>query len=169
MSLRDKDNKLVAACGFRSAALETLYLEAYLDQPVEDALSKQAGFPVERSGIVEVGNFSVSERGAARHLITAIVDQLHATAKEWAVFTAVPVVRNAFIKLHTNPVILGDADSNRLPPEDRAEWGSYYAQKPQVMAVQRFERRGNQRIAETQTSKAWTPEPPIGGRCKSCT
>ena len=146
MSLRDQDNKLVAACGFRSAALGPLFLENYLDQPVEAEISKRAGSPVKRGDIVEVGNFSVAERGAARHLITAIVDQLHATSKEWAVFTAVPLVRNAFAKMGLNPVMLGDADKSRLSPEEQAEWGSYYAQKPQIMAVQRIERRSNHRI-----------------------
>ena len=85
----------------------------------------------------------------ARYLIAAIVAQLHATSKQWAVFTAVPLVRNAFIKMYLNPVILGDADKNRLPPEEQAEWGSYYEQKPQIMAIRRVELRSNPRISET--------------------
>jgi len=157
MSLRNQDNKLVAACGFCSATLEPLFLETYLDQPIEAAISEHAGFPVKRSDIVEVGNFSVAEPGVARYLITAIVDQLHATSKQWAVFTAVPLVRNTFIKMNLNPVMLGDADKNRLPAEEQAEWGSYYAQKPQIMAVRRIERRSKSRIPETAT----------GLRCKA--
>jgi len=149
MSLRDHDNKLVAACGFRSAALEPLFLETYLDQPIEAVLSERVGFPVRRGDIVGVGNFSVAEPGMARYLIAAIVAQLHATSKQWAVFTAVPLVRNAFIKMYLNPVILGDADKNRLPPEEQAEWGSYYEQKPQIMAIRRVELRSNPRISET--------------------
>ena len=149
MSLRDQDNKLVAACGFRSATLEPLFLETYLDQPIEAVLSERAGFPVKRSDIVEVGNFSVTKPGVSRYLITAIVDQLHTTSKEWAVFTAVPVVRNAFTKMNLNPVILGDADKSRLSPEEQAEWGSYYEQKPQIMAIRRVELRSNPRISET--------------------
>jgi len=168
MSLRDQDNKLVAACGFISAALEPLFLETYLDQPVEAALSERAGVPVKRSDIVGVGNFSVSEPGMARYLITAIADQLHATSKQWAVFTAVSVVRNAFIKMNMNPVMLGDADKSRLPPEEQVEWGSYYAQKPQVMAVQRIERRSKPRISETRIPKTGTPESIACIQCKTC-
>lgn len=168
MSLRDQDNKLVAACGFRSAALEPLFLETYLDRPVDAILSEHTGLPVKRSDIIGVGNFSVAEPGMARYLITAIADQLHATSKEWVVFTAVPVVRNVFIKMNMNPVILGDADINRLPPEERAEWGSYYAQKPQVMAVKRFERRSKPRIPETPISKNGAHEHPPGVRCEIC-
>ncbi|MFZ2526015.1 MAG: thermostable hemolysin [Candidatus Ferrigenium altingense] len=149
MSLRDHDNKLVAACGFRSAALEPLFLETYLDKPIEAVLAERVGFPVKRGDIVEVGNFSVAEPGMARYLIAAIVAQLHATSKQWAVFTAVPLVRNAFIKMGMNPVILGDADKSRLSPEEQAEWGSYYEQKPQIMAIRRVELRSNPRISET--------------------
>ena len=164
MSLRDRDNKLIAACGFRSAALEPLFLETYLDQPIEAVLSERAGFPVKRNDIVEVGNLSVTKPGMARCLISAIVTQLHATSKEWAVFTAVPVLRNAFIKMKLNPVILGDADKNRLSPEEQAEWGSYYAQKPQIMAIRRIEQRGKFRIPEIGT-----PGPVTITRCKTCT
>ena len=149
MSLRAHDNKLVAACGFRSAALEPLFLETYLDKPIEAVLAERVGFPVKRGDIVEVGNLSVIEPGMARYLIAAIVAQLHATSKQWAVFTAVPLVRNAFIKMGMNPVILGDADKSRLSPEEQAEWGSYYEQKPQIMAIRRVELRSNPRISET--------------------
>ena len=163
MSLRDHDNKLVAACGFRSAALEPLFLENYQDQPIEAVLSERTGLPVERGDIVEVGNFSVTETGVARYLITAIVDRLHDTSKQWAVFTAVPLVRNAFIKMGLNPVILGDADKSRLPAEEQEEWGSYYAQKPQVMAVRRSERRSQPRLSGSCSSESAT-----GVRCPTC-
>src|SRR3989338_8431877 len=164
MSLRDHDNKLVAACGFISAAAGPLFLEAYLDQPIEKVISAHTGLPVGRDDIVGVGNFSVTEPGTARYLITAIVDRLHATSKQWAVFTAVPVVRNAFIKLGLNPVILGEPDKTRLSAEEQAEWGSYYAQKPQIMAVKRIERRSNPRIPEVGT-----PGHATCVHCQTCT
>lgn len=161
MSLRGHDGKLVAACGFRSAAQETLFLENYLDQPIEQVLAEHTGLPVERGDIVEVGNFSVTEPGSARYLITAIVDRLHATSKQWAVFTAVPMLRNAFIKMGLAPVILGEANKGRLPPEEQVEWGSYYAQKPQIMAIRRIERRNAPRAPEIA---AHGP----GMRCEVC-
>jgi Thermostable hemolysin len=141
MSLRDQDGKLVAACGIRNAGTERLYLESYMDKPVEQVISELTGSTVERSDIVEIGNYSVAEMGMSRQLISAIFDQLHATSKQWAVFTAVQVVRNALIKSGIIPEILCDADIKRLPPEEQFNWGSYYEQKPQIMAVKRMERR----------------------------
>ena len=170
MSLRDQDNKLVAACGFRSATLEPLFLETYLDQPIETVLSGCVGFQVRRDDIVGVGNFSVVEPGMARYLITAINDHLHDTSNQWAVFTVVPVLRNAFIKMGLNPAMLGDADKSRLPAEDQAEWGSYYAQKPQVMAIRRLERRSKYRISKAVLPETGIPEAGsiIGEHCQTC-
>jgi len=164
MSLRDQDNQLVAACGFRSAALEPLFLENYLDQPIEVMLSKHTGLLIERGNIVEIGNLSVIEPGMARYLIAAILSQLHATSKQWAVFTTVPVLRNAFVKMGLNPIMIGDADKNRLPPDEQVEWGSYYAQKPQIMAIQRVERHSNPQIPEADM-----PESIACLQCQTCT
>jgi len=148
MSLRDLDGKLIAACGIRSAGAERLFLENYLDEPVESLLFKQTGSPVLRSDIVEIGNYSVAELGTSRMLIDAIFDQLHATSKQWAVFTAIQLVRNALIRQNIFPRVLGDADISHLPPEEQSEWGSYYEQKPQVMAIRRMERRRERRAKE---------------------
>jgi len=142
MSLRDPEGKLIAACGLRSAATERLFLENYMDQPVEVLLSERIGSTVQRSEIVEIGNFSVAEAGMARQLIMAIFDQLHATSKQWAVFTTVQVLYNALLKKNITPEILCDADKAHLPLAEQSDWGSYYEQKPQVMAIRRMERPG---------------------------
>ena len=163
MSLRDHDDKLIAACGLQSAANERLFAENFLDQPMETVLSEHTGSPVKRGDIVEIGNFSVAEPGMARHLITAINNQLYDTSNQWGVFTAVPMLRNAFIKLGMHPKILGVADKSRLPPEEQAEWGSYYEQNPKIMAVQRVERRYKPRVSETGM-----PNPATSARCQTC-
>jgi hypothetical protein len=148
MSLRDLDGKLIAACGIRNAGAERLFLENYTDQPIEKLLSEKVGSTVLRSDIVEVGNYSVAELGVSRMLLAAIVHQLHATSKQWAVFTAIQLVQNALFKQNIFPKVLCDADINHLPPEDRADWGDYYAQNPKVMAMRRMERRRANRPEE---------------------
>lgn len=163
MSLRDHDNRLVAVCGFRNATLEPLFMETYLDQPVETVIAERTGSPVRRGDIVEVGNFSVAMPGVARYLIAAIFDQLHATSKQWAVFTVVPAVYNALVNMGLQPIVLGDADKSRLPAEDQADWGSYYAQKPKIMTLQRVDQRN-----KTRLSGICFPEPAIGTRSKAC-
>lgn len=148
MSLRDLDGKLVAACGIRNAGAERLYLENYMDKPVEQVLSERLGEKIERSDIVEIGNYSVAEMGLSRQLSSVIFDQLHATSKKWAVFTAVQLVHNALLKLGIEPEVLCDASIDRLPPEERTEWGSYYEQNPKVMAIRRIKRRSASRTGQ---------------------
>lgn len=145
MSLRNRYGELIAACGIRNAGGEPLFLENYTDKPIEQLLSEQVGATIQRDDIVEIGNYSVAEMGVSRLLISAIFDQLHATSKQWAVFTAIQLVRNALIKQNIFPRVLCDADITRLPPEDQSEWGSYYQQNPQVMAIRRMERRRERR------------------------
>lgn len=154
LSLRDPDGKLIAACGIRSAGSERLFLEHYMDQPVECLLSEQLGAKVNRNDIIEIGNYSVAEMGTSRQLLSAIIDQLHATSKQWAVFTAIQLVRNTLIKQNVFPRVLCDADIKRLPPEEQSDWGSYYEQKPQVMAIRRMERRRENRVDEQTTDQA---------------
>ncbi|MDX8379602.1 MAG: thermostable hemolysin [Gallionella sp.] len=141
ISLRDLDDKIIAAYGIRDAGAKPLFLEHYMNTSVEQLFSTQIGAPVARNDIVEIGNFSVAEMGWSRQLIGTIFDRLHTTSKQWAVFTAVQVVRNSLIKSGINPTILCDADKNTLPLSEQTEWGSYYEQNPQVMAIQRIERR----------------------------
>ncbi|HET9405174.1 MAG TPA: thermostable hemolysin, partial [Burkholderiales bacterium] len=124
-----------AACGLRPAAAEQLFLEAYLDRPVETALSRAAGMQLDRADIVEVGNLVIARAGCARRLIFHLTTHLHAAGPAWVVFTAVPALRNSFRRLGIPLVTLGAADGNRLPAAARAEWGSYYEQAPIVTAV----------------------------------
>lgn len=137
MSLRDENDRLVAVCGLRSATDGPLFLEQYLDQPIEARLTARMGYTVHRSEIVEVGNFAVAEAGAARGLVNEIVHQLYATSKQWAVFTIVPLISNAFVKMGIEAEVLGEARKECLPLEEQEKWGSYYDQKPKIMAVQR--------------------------------
>lgn len=138
LSLHDQQEQVLAVCGMRSAANQALFLEAYLDQPVEAALSERVGSTVLRKDIVEIGNLAVAELGLARQLLQEVINHLHATDAQWAVFTAIPALRNSLGKLSVQLEVLGDADINRLEEADRAGWGSYYQQHPQVMAVRRL-------------------------------
>ncbi len=134
MSLR-RHSKMAAACGLRAAAAERLFLECYLERPVEVALSEAAKRPVSRGDIVEVGNLVVARAGFARNLILHLTAYLHASGAAWVVFTAVPSLRNNFIRLGIPLVALAAADAARLDPAALADWGTYYEQGPVITAV----------------------------------
>lgn len=126
---------LAAACGLRPAANSTLFLEQYLEHPVEQVLGRAAGTTTTRNGIIEVGNLSVARPGYARHFVLWLTLHLRSTGMEWALFSAVPALRNNFMRLGIPMVTLGPAAPERLADHVRANWGTYYEQQPQVTAV----------------------------------
>lgn len=135
MSLRDEAGTPLAALGFRFAAGGRLFLEQYLDDPIESRLAAGIRAPLARTGIVEVGNLAVAHAGGARWLIAALTAYLAGGGYRWAVFTAVPGLVNAFRRLGIPLIALAAADIARLPPEERASWGTYYDSAPTVMAA----------------------------------
>jgi hypothetical protein len=126
---------LVAACGLNPAAGNRLFLEIYLDASIERIVSRNSGKAVPRSACVEVGNLTVARAGYARHLITHLTAYLRARGPDWVVFSAVPALRNNFLRLGIPLVRLAPADPDRLPAADREAWGTYYDGAPQVTAV----------------------------------
>ncbi|MCB1954063.1 MAG: thermostable hemolysin [Rhodocyclaceae bacterium] len=123
----------LGAVGLREAKRQALFVERYLDQPIEAAIGTCIGRAVPRSEIVEVGQFAGSSAGAFRSLILRLIDQLHAEGHRWVVFTGTTALRNAFSRLGLSPVELASADPARLAPAERDAWGSYYHHDPRVM------------------------------------
>lgn len=136
MSLRNDAGDLLAVLGLRPVGAERLFLEQYIDQPIEQLLSAAVAAPIDRGALVEVGNFAVGAAGGGRWLITALTACLYAAGHRWAVFTCGPALRNAFGRLGIELVDLAAADPGRLTAEEFARWGSYYDQQPRVMAAQ---------------------------------
>jgi hypothetical protein len=134
LSLRSRHGELIAAFGLRPAADSKLFLETYLDQPIEAVLQNQLRTPVRREEIVEVGNLSALYPGAARWLIVALTSLLFSEGYKWVVFTGTSSLRNGFRRLGLQPVTLGAATLDRLPSSQRLDWGSYYDHAPVVMA-----------------------------------
>ncbi len=133
LGLHSTDGQVQGAVGLRSAQRRPLFLERYLDEPIEAAVSRCRGAPVPRAEIVEVGNLAAFGNASARLLIVALTDLLVAQGFRWVVFTGTPALLNSFQRLALDPLPLGLADPARMG-EELADWGSYYASRPQVMA-----------------------------------
>ncbi|MEJ2315949.1 MAG: thermostable hemolysin [Gammaproteobacteria bacterium] len=134
MALRAGDGRIQAVLGMRPAEHDRLFLETYLDRPIEERLAIETGSPVDRASVMEVGNLAVSSKGGGRHLITVLTSYLHASGHQWVVFTIGPVLQNSFRRLGLPLIDLGPANAEDLDARERAAWGSYYAQRPRVMA-----------------------------------
>lgn len=133
LALIGSEGQLLGAAGYRDAGAGPLFLEQYLDLPIEAAIRERTGLALPRSAIVEVGNLSASTPGGARLLIRAVTDQLYTLGYTWVCFTATRPLHNAFRRLGLAPLVLADADPARLGGE-AALWGRYYDSAPQVVA-----------------------------------
>lgn len=134
MSLSDQQDNLMAALGFCHADHNPLFLENYLTQPVEQVLASKVRMPVDRSRLVEVGNLAVATAGGGRWLITALTAYLSTSGAEWALFTIGPALINAFNRMGLELIELAEAKAECLAEDEQQRWGSYYDQRPRVMA-----------------------------------
>lgn len=127
-----QNGKTLAALGIRPAQANNLFLETYLDRPVENAIAHNLAKPIDRARVVEVGNLASSHGGGARALMVILTAYLFGAGYDYAVFTATAQVRNNFAKLGIELTWLADANKQCLG-EAQHDWGSYYEQIPQVV------------------------------------
>jgi hypothetical protein len=135
VALRDEAGTLLAAAGHRSADAGPLFLERYLDAPIEQHLRGAAGAPVPRTRIAEVGHLAASRAGEGRRLIALMAPALAAQGFDWIVSTLTQELRQLFVRLGVAPLALGVADPAMLGAQ-ASDWGSYYDHRPLVQAAQ---------------------------------
>ena len=133
--LEADDGSLHGAVGCRSAAVQPLFLERYLDEPIEHVITARSGEAAERADVVEVGNLAARGAGMSRLLIVALTRLLATEGVRWVGFTGTPALINSFRRLGIALHRLAPADPARLGV-DRDEWGSYYDAGPQVMVAE---------------------------------
>jgi len=121
-----------AALGYRRAGEDPLFLEAYLDEAIEDTVSRVFGRPVTRESIIEIGNFAADNAMSMVALWGAAANDL-AGSGEVAVATLTSPLRRMFARIGVPIVELAEARPERLDA-DAAEWGSYYQTDPRVCA-----------------------------------
>lgn len=133
LGMRNVSGELRAVAGYRTAQQEQLFLEQYLDQPVESVLSAKLARPVERGQIIEIGNLASNGCRQARHLVSLLPRYLLDRGYSWVVFTATGLVRNVLESVGAELIELAVADHSRITIGNDV-WGAYYRNDPRVMA-----------------------------------
>lgn len=136
LTLSGDDGCILAAVGIRGAADEALFLEHYLDIPVESAIARKTDSAVPRpprESIVEIGNLASIDRRASRRLFQVLAGLLDARRFDWAVFTGCTSLHRMFKTLGIETVELGRALQACLPAVQQT-WGGYYEDDPRVVA-----------------------------------
>lgn len=127
MSVQDAQGQIHAAVGFRLAGDGPLFLERYLDEPIERVLDAA------RADIAEIGNLASASAGASLFLFMALARHLHQLGCDHAVATATRQLRRTFGRVGFPTRTLINADPARLGAEAK-DWGGYYERDPEVLA-----------------------------------
>ena len=135
VSLHNEQGDIVSAAGFRAASQEPLFLERYLDAPVQTRLARLGYAAPQRAQIVEVGHLASIKAGSGKSLILQLAPILAAQGFQWVVSTLTEELRHLFLRLGIAPLALGMADPELLG-EAASGWGSYYEHHPVVLAAQ---------------------------------
>jgi hypothetical protein len=137
LAYRDGAGALRGVAGVRGAHEGRLYLEQYLDRPIEQALAMAlASKGIDRVGrqeIVEVGNLAGASCRAAVRLVAHIPAYLAGARYRWIVFTATDAVRQILAGFGAPLIELARADGASVRGS-RDEWGRYYETDPRVCA-----------------------------------
>lgn len=121
-----------AALGYQRAGPEPLFLETYLDEPIEIAVSRAFQSVIARDRIIEIGNFAADNALAMAELWGTAANDLGGCG-EVAVATLTAPLRRMFARIGLPIHVLAPADPARLGQSAR-QWGSYYELDPQVCA-----------------------------------
>jgi hypothetical protein len=132
LALRSDAGHLCGVAGYRCAAEEPLFLERYLDQPIESAIHSVTGRSAQRSQIVEVGNLAGASCRAAVRLVLALPQLLLSRGQLWVAFTATDVVRQLLSSYGAPLFELAPAQADRVAALGD-DWGRYYRADPRVM------------------------------------
>ncbi|TCK07589.1 thermostable hemolysin [Marinobacterium mangrovicola] len=138
ISTQTDSRQIHAAAGFQWANESELFLEAYLDTPIERRLRQLGQHSALRHQIVEFGNLATDRPGAIRQLILVLANYFGRRGMDWAVLTLTPTLINSFTRLGLVLHPLAAARPERLsslPGKSRSYWGRYYEQNPQVVAI----------------------------------
>ena len=126
----ENQGEILAVAGYRSAN-EPLFLERYLDVPIEVAVAPAR--PILRSQVVEVGNFASARAGEGRRLLLALGAHLAAQDVQWVASTVTVELRQLIVRLGLGVIALAPARGDRLG-EEAVHWGSYFDHEPIVVA-----------------------------------
>jgi hypothetical protein len=146
VAFRNRHGELRGVTGLRGADESHLYLEQYLDQPIEDRLSaalraRSTAASVDRGGvrairrdeIVEVGNLAGASCRAAVRMVAQLPVFLMQRRYAWIVFTATSALQQILEGFGAPLIELGRADPHSVANAGDA-WGRYYETDPRVFA-----------------------------------
>lgn len=125
---------LSCAVGIREVGSHKIFLEKYLEEPIDITLGHIAKQEVQREQIAEVGNLASTSIGSCRQLFTFLLHYFSYHQTEWVVCTGTGAVRAILEKAGIPHQLIKRAKADKLGSE-RYSWGTYYWHNPFVLAI----------------------------------
>lgn len=125
-------NTTFGAIGVSPGHYRPMFLEQYIDVPIEQQMAAYTNQPFDRCTIAEVGNLAVSHSGYTTVLLVALATALYEAGYQWMAFTITTQVEKLIARLGFRPTFLINADPRKLGAS-KSNWGSYYEHHPKVM------------------------------------
>jgi hypothetical protein len=127
-----REGEVAGVLGLRPGQSGRFFVENYLEKPMEAVLSERLGETVPRASLIETGNLA-GTRGSSQLLFIVLTEVLYRSGFRWVTFTATAQVSALLQRLGFAPQALCEADPRCLG-EHAGAWGSYYANRPWVVA-----------------------------------
>ncbi|WP_395336664.1 thermostable hemolysin [Novosphingobium sp. BL-8H] len=131
MMAKSRAGVVKAALGYRRAGEMPLFLERYLEAPIEQVLSDVLAQDVRRDSVLEIGNLAADDAMSLISLWGAVANDLGGQC-EVAVATLTAGLRSMFVRIGVPLHFLAPAKICRV--DDPAIWGRYYDCDPWVCA-----------------------------------
>lgn len=132
----------VGVIGIRGASDDLLFLERYVDQPIESVVSDAVQRPIPRREIVEVGQFIVDDKAIVSAFFRDLVPFLRSRGYEWVCFTATNRIRALLSKIGFSGKPVAMATQDKVG-NDAMNWGTYYQFEPCVIVGKLSDPQGN--------------------------
>jgi hypothetical protein len=120
--------------GIRPATSSPLFVEQYLDAPVEDELAVIYNRFIPRDEIFELGNLSAMRPGVCQLIYMIGASVAYRAGFRYGVFACTQQVARALQKLRFSVKSIASADPDRLTG-GAVQWGSYYETLPTVTVI----------------------------------
>ncbi|MCB1685370.1 MAG: thermostable hemolysin [Pseudomonadales bacterium] len=133
MLCRAASGAVVAAWGLRRLD-DGLFSACYLDRELLDSLSPVSDSPPGVDEVVELSHLSVRHPKVLLALIPLLAQVLAEMKFRYLVCTATGCLTRFFQRRGFSPLVLAAADRQKLAPDDRDRWGTYYDHNPMVLA-----------------------------------
>ena len=127
--------------GIRRAVDEQLFLEHYLDTPIDAVILRSSGIRVQRDRIAEVGQFVVDDREIVGSFFRDLVPFLRSEGFDWVCFTGTRRIRTLLASIGFAGFSIASASLERIT-DARDDWGTYYEHEPEVIVGKLSDPRG---------------------------